>query len=248
MELLGLPWFDWLLVPVVFFTAILTAVSGAGGGVLLLGIMGLVLPVAVVVPVHGAVMVPPNFFRAYLLLRHVDWRFVGIGTLGSVVGALLVAPFAVWMPPQLMHLLLGLGLLFLVWAPKGRLDFDFPGKVLVLALVTSVVSMLIGAAGILLSAVRRREGRDKEAVLADQSVLMLVQHSLKAGLLGIMVGSLAPYWTLIAVMAVVGMAGTWVGVNWLRKMDLAWFDKVFKTVVSVVALVQLWQAWHLLVF
>lgn len=242
MELLGLPWWDWLLVPVVFFTAILTAVSGAGGGVLLLGIMGLVLPVSVVVPVHGAVMVPPNLFRAYLLLKWVDWRFVAIGIVGSVVGAVLVAPFAAWMPENVLRVVLGLGLLFLVWMPKGKLDFNFPGKVLIVALVTSVISMLIGAAGVLFSAVRRREGRNKEAVLADQSVLMLVQHALKAGLLGVAFGVLTPYWVLIGVMAAVGMAGTWVGVNVLRKMEIAWFDRVFKVVVTGVALVQLWMA------
>ena len=57
-----------LLWGISFGTAILTAVSGAGGGILLLALMGTVLPAPWVVPLHGAVMTGTNASR-----HHCRW-------------------------------------------------------------------------------------------------------------------------------------------------------------------------------
>jgi uncharacterized protein len=224
------------LVPVVFFTAILTAVSGAGGGVLLLGLMAGVLPPAAVVPVHGAVMMPQNLFRLGLLWKKVDWRFVGVVVFGSVLGAFLAGPLAVSLPENAMRIILGLGLLYLVWAPKMKSKVpDFPGKLVLLAVCISIVTMVIGAAGVLYNAIRRRAGHEKETVLADQSAIMAVQHALKMIVFGLWGFVFAPYIPLVACMAAMGMVGTFVGVCLMKKMSSQVFDHIFKLVVSILA-------------
>ncbi|MCA3244425.1 MAG: TSUP family transporter [Alphaproteobacteria bacterium] len=229
----------WWLIPTTFFTGVLTAVTGAGGGVLLLGLMGLALPPTAVVPVHGAVMLWQNASRLTMLYRLVDWRFVGLVALGSVVGAVLAGPVAVHLNETAMQVVLGLGLLYLVWAPKpqGEVLPWIPArlKTVGLALVTSMVTMIIGAAGVLFAAIRRRSGRAKEAVLADQSAIMLLQHGLKVGVFGLFGFAFGPYLPLLAAMALAGLVGTWVGVNVLRKISNAWFDHAFRLVVSIVA-------------
>lgn len=232
------------LVPVTFFTAIITAVTGAGGGVLLLGLMGLVLPAGAVVPLHGAVMASQNAFRGVLLWKQIDWPFVGMAVVGSVLGAFMVGPLAVSLPEVPMRVVLGLGLLYLVWAPKKVKLPDFRGKVLLLAVVTSMVSMLIGAAGVLFSAVRRRDGATKERALADQSAIMLVQHLLKVLVFGLFGFVFGPYLWLVGMMAVCGLAGTYVGVQLMTRMQNVWFDRVFKAVVSAVAVAMLVTAWR----
>lgn len=229
----------WWLIPLTTLTGILTAVTGAGGGVLLLGIMGLVLPVPAVVPVHGAVMLWQNISRLGFMHRLVDWRFVGLVAMGSVVGAAVAGPVAVSFNETTMQVVLACGLLFLVWAPKPTKEFlpFIPAKykTIVLALVTSFITMIIGAAGVLFAAIRRRSGHDKQAVLADQSAIMALQHGLKVLVFGSLGFAFAPYLPLLAAMAVAGLLGTWVGVTLLRKISNAWFDHLFKLVVSIVA-------------
>ncbi len=234
----------WWLIPVVFLTAIITAVSGAGGGVLLLGLMGLVLPAPAVIPLHGAVMSVQNAFRGGLLLRYVDWRFVGIGAFGSVIGALLAGPVAVSLPETWMQGLLAVGLLYLVWAPKLKKPPEFKWikpdvGVMLIAVGVSAISMLIGAAGVLFSAIRRRGGRAKEGVLADQSWLMLVQHGMKLVVFGLAGFAFGPYLPLIVSMMAMGLLGTYVGVVLLKRIDTVWFDRIFKVVVTLLALVML---------
>lgn len=224
------------LVPVVFFTAILTAVSGAGGGVLLLGLMAGVLPPAAVVPVHGAVMMPQNLFRLSLLWKKVDWKFVGVVAFGSVLGAFVAGPLAVQLPENGLRILLGLGLLYLAWAPKMKAKVpDFPGKLVILAMAISIVTMVIGAAGVLYNAIRRRAGHDKERVLADQSAIMAVQHALKMLVFGLWGFVFWPYIPLVACMAAMGMVGTFAGVVLMKKMSSGVFDHIFKLVVTILA-------------
>lgn len=240
----------WWLVPTTFFTAIITAVSGAGGGILLLGLMGLVLPGTAVIPLHGAVMFLQNGLRGALLLKHVDWRFVGIATCGSILGAFLAGPIAVNLNENAMQLLLGLGLLYLIWAPKPKKPLAIPflnrvsadARTAIMAVMISMITILIGAAGVLFSAIRKRGGLGKEAVLADQSFIMLCQHILKMLVFGLAGFVFGPYLPLIVPMIAMGLLGTFVGVVMLKKMSSDVFDTIFKAVVTALAVAMLAKA------
>lgn len=230
----------WWLVPVVFLTAIITAVTGAGGGVLLLGLMGLVLPGPAVIPLHGAVMFLQNGLRGILLWDKVDWRFVGIACVGSVIGAFIAGPVAVRLPEVWLQVILGLGLLYLVWAPKPKKEFKIPGlspdaMTAVLAVFISMLTLIIGAAGVLFNAIRRRGGRAKEGVLADQSFIMLAQHILKMTVFALAGFTFGPYLPLLVGMIAMGLLGTWVGVNLMKRIQTVWFDRAFKVVVTMLA-------------
>ena len=54
-----------LLVVASFFTSALTAAFGVGGGVAMLALMGLFVPVAALIPVHGTVQLGSNTGRAW---------------------------------------------------------------------------------------------------------------------------------------------------------------------------------------
>ncbi len=243
----------WWLVPTTFFTAIITAVSGAGGGVLLLGLMGLVLPGTAVIPLHGAVMFLQNGLRGALLFKYVDWRFVGIAGVGSLLGALLAGPVAVNLNDNAMQLLLGLGLLYLIWAPKPKKPLSIPvlnklgadARTAIMAVLISIITILIGAAGVLFSAIRRRGGLAKEAVLADQSYIMLCQHILKMLVFGLAGFAFGPYLPLIVPMVCMGLLGTFVGVVMMKKISSEVFDTIFKAVITLLAIAMLAKAANL---
>ena len=70
-----------ILVTASFFTSALTAAFGVGGGVFMLALMGLMVPVAALIPVHGAVQLGSNTGRAW----HQRAR-KGVGVLLVVTG------------------------------------------------------------------------------------------------------------------------------------------------------------------
>ena len=63
-----------LLIVASFFTSALTAASGVGGGTLMLMLMGMFVPVAALIPVHGAVQLGSNTGRAVHQRAHVRTR------------------------------------------------------------------------------------------------------------------------------------------------------------------------------
>ena len=78
-------WEVTLLLATSVFTAFLTASVGVGGGVFLLAVLSLVMPVAAIIPVHGLVQFGANANRALMLWRDINWR----STLWFLPGALL---------------------------------------------------------------------------------------------------------------------------------------------------------------
>ena len=77
------------LVALSFFTSMLTAAIGIGGGLLMLTVMVSFLPPIVVLPVHGVIQLGSNSSRMALMRRHVDWRIWGFFAIGSILGIIL---------------------------------------------------------------------------------------------------------------------------------------------------------------
>lgn len=112
-----------VIVAAAFLTAAISGVLGMAGGLLLLGVLLLVLPVAVAFVVHGLLQLVSNGWRAILQREHIDWatvRWYAVGALLAVATASAVA----YVPSRpLTYLLLGL-VPALVWVPRERLALD----------------------------------------------------------------------------------------------------------------------------
>ena len=105
------------LVALSFFTSALTAAVGIGGGVVLLAVMASFLPPLVVLPVHGIVQLGSTSGRAAVMRAHIHWRIAGYFFLGSIVGVVLAAKVFIALPVGVLQALLGLFVLYAVWAP-----------------------------------------------------------------------------------------------------------------------------------
>ena len=96
-----------LLVVASFFTSALTAAFGVGGGVAMLALLGLFVPVAALIPVHGAVQLGSNTGRAWHQRANVRMDIAAPFIAGSVVGAIAGAFLVVQLPDALLKLVLG---------------------------------------------------------------------------------------------------------------------------------------------
>lgn len=81
----------------VFATAVISGALGMAGGLLLMGVLTLALPVAAAMAVHGITQVTSNAARVVLHVGHVRWRTTGVFGIGAVVamavfGAVVATP------------------------------------------------------------------------------------------------------------------------------------------------------------
>ncbi|QPC86289.1 TSUP family transporter [Mesorhizobium sp. NBSH29] len=226
-----------LLVVASFFTSALTAAFGLGGGIAMLALLGLFVPVAALIPVHGAVQLGSNTGRAWHQRANVRldiaWPFVVGSVLGAVAGFFLV----VQLPDAALKILLGGFVIAVTWAKipgiarLGRVGLVGASSMLALA------TMVVGATGPLMSPILAQLiPGDRKALVATHGAAMTVQHGLKILVFGLAGFAFWRWLPLIAAMVASGFLGTVYGTKWLDRLPEETFRKWFRIGLTLLAL------------
>ncbi|PRB82134.1 sulfite exporter TauE/SafE family protein [Pseudomonas sp. MYb185] len=233
------------LVAVSALTSAITASLGIGGGVLLLAIMAVALPPAAIIPVHGMVQLGSNVSRAALTLRHINLRLIAWFAPGALLGAWLGSLFLVDLPLPLIQLCIAGFILLLCWGPPIPAIATGPAGTLLAAALTTFISLFVGATGPLVAAfVKQQQRGERFSTVATFASAMCLQHAPKALIYGAAGFIFADWLGLIAAMIAAGALGTWVGLRLLRRLSDHRFTLVFNTLLTLLALRLIWQAWQ----
>ncbi|WP_210260082.1 sulfite exporter TauE/SafE family protein [Hongsoonwoonella zoysiae] len=225
-----------------FFTSALTAALGLGGGAALIAIMANLMPIAALVPVHGAVQIGSNAGRAIVQIRHVDWAILAWFSAGAIAGAAIGGSIAVELPAPVLRLGIGLFILWMLWGKVPRFH-EAPKRVIAATgFIATALSMFFGAAGPIGGAVLSKLGLSRHGFVATQAVTALTMHVLKIITFGLLGFAFAPWLGLITAMIASGFLGTLFGSRLLTSMKDETFRKGFKLVMTVLALNLLWRA------
>ena len=136
-----------LLVLFALVTSTLTAITGIGGGMMLIAIMPGLLPAAAIVPVHGAVQLCANTSRALFGWRHLHWQYLLAFIGGGIIGGLLAAAVRREINLEYTPLLIAAYILYTVWGPRFNLKIPPRGAFVSIGLVQTALSMIVGATG-----------------------------------------------------------------------------------------------------
>src|SRR5690606_5840921 len=162
------------------FTSALTAAFGVGGGVAMLVLMGLFVPVASLIPVHGAVQLGSNTGRTWHQRRHVRLAVAAPFVLGTVAGAIAGVYLVVQLPDAALKLILGSFILILTWTKIPGMEGLGRAGLALASAVIAVIGMLVGATGPLVSVLFARFfADDRRALVATHAAGMTAQHLAK---------------------------------------------------------------------
>ncbi len=217
----------WLLVALsVVVTSMLSGVFGMAGGLILMGVYALLLPVPAAMVLHGATQLVANGARAALLWRHVQWRPVGFFVAGMAVGTATFAALAITADRAVVFLALGGTALLARFVPGGRrLTIDRPAVAFAGGVVTTFVSLLSGVSGPLLDVLFVHGPLGRHAVIATKGVLQSAGHLLKiVYFAGAVASGAVPPW-LYPVVAALALVGTRLGRALLDRIDEAGFRR-----------------------
>lgn len=225
-----------LLVVVSFFTAAVTAALGIGGGVLFLAVLATIAPPAAVIPVHGVVQFCSNIQRTILYVRHIAWRVVVPFLLGGFLGAAVGGVLVVQLPVPALHAVLGLFLLYSVWAPEGVRWSRMPRWLIAGAgAVTSLLTMFVGATGPFVASVLQPLFPVRQMLIGTHAGCMVGQHGLKVATFGLLGFAFAPWLPMLAAIVVAQFIGLYLGYKLLQRMPEPLFRRIFRLVVTVLA-------------
>ncbi len=234
-------WIVIVLTVAAVITSTISGVIGMGGGATLLGIMILVgIDPTVVIPVHATIQLASNGSRALLLLRHVRWRPVLWLALPAWPGLVLGLLFLdlPWVSEDVIRFLMGVAILYAAWTPKWGLQNLSERTAFALAgFVGGAFGVVIGAIGPLTAPFFLREDYPRHEVVATKAVCATYFHIVKlVAFVGVREFVVGDHLGLILPMAAATIVGTWIGKQILGKISETAFRRIYRGVLTLLAL------------
>ena len=227
---------DILLILIAFATSTLTAITGIGGGMMLIAIMPGFLPAAAIVPVHGIVQLFSNSSRAFFGLRFLRWEFVLAFIAGSIIGGLVAAGITRQINLEYTPLIIAAYILFTVWGPKLEFKKPVKGEFILIGALQTGLSMMVGATGPLGQAALLRKGLQRDALVVTAALMMTFTHLIKILLFALLGFSFISYWQIIIGMSAAVIIGALLGTHIRYKIPEAVFRKILKWALTLLAL------------
>lgn len=235
------------LLAATFVTSAISGVFGMAGGLLLMGVLALLLPVSAAFVAHGFIQLVANGWRAVLHRRHIKWRIVLGHFAGAVAAGLLVASIAFLPSRPLLYLCLGM-VPALVWLPKGVLHLDVarPFPAFLSGFANTALNLVAGVSGPLLDVFFQRASLGRHGIVATKAAVQSVSHIAKiivygAALAGTEAAAQLSWW-LLALAIPCSMAGTMIGGRILDRLTDASFLLWTRWIVTAIGGAYLVQA------
>ena len=225
-----------LLVLFALVTSTLTAITGIGGGMMLIAIMPGFLPAAAIVPVHGAVQLCANSSRALFGWRDLHWQFVLAFVVGGIVGGLLATVVRQEINLEYTPLLIAAYILYSVWGPRLSLPIPPRGEFVTIGLVQTALSMMVGATGPMGSAALLRQGLRRDALVVSGALMTTFAHLIKMVLFAVLGFAFVNYWEIIVGMSVAVIAGAFIGTRLRHRIPEVSFSIMLKWLLTLLAL------------
>lgn len=202
----------------------------------MLALMGYLVPVAAIIPLHGVVQLGSNIGRAAILRSHVVWPCLAAFLVGAIPGAWAGSSIVGALAEPVLKAALGCFILVITWIRLPRLAaITLPGFALTGA-VTTFLTMIFGATGPFNAVVLSKTFPDRLRFQATTAAVMSLQHLVKTVAFALTGFAFGPWLGLIVVMILTGLAGTWVGTHILRRTPESRFQLIFRICLTVLAL------------
>lgn len=222
-------------------TAMLSAVFGMAGGLVLMGVLAALLPVSGAMVVHGTIQCVSNGWRAVLLWRFLLWKTLAWYALGSLLAAAALTSVSLVLPRAWLFIVLGL-VPAIVWLPKTWLHLDFmrARHAAISGVLVTGLNVIAGVAGPLLDVFAQNVEADRRAIVATKAATQLAAHGVKiAYYLPLVLGGqgLGTGWWVLAAAVPLSVIGTTAGSRVLERMSDVTFRKYTKRIVTVIGAV-----------
>ncbi len=238
---------DIVIIGAAFVTAFISGILGMAGGLLLMGVLALALPVSAAFVTHGILQLVANGWRAVLHRQHIDWAVLRHYALAAVAAAALMGLVGFMPSRPLLFLLLGLVPL-LVWLPRRwiALDAARPAHAAICGFLVTALNLTAGVAGPLLDIFFVRTMLGRHHIVATKAATQVLSHLAKilvfgAPLLGAGTAAMPPWWAF-ALGIPLSMVGTMLGGRVLDRISDVDFRRWTAWIVSAIGLVYLWKA------
>lgn len=231
-------------------TSFLSGLFGMAGGMVLMGLLLILLPVPAAMVLHGVTQVASNGARAWLWRMHIVWR-VFAGYIAGAILALAVFAAIQFIPSKAVVLIfIGLAPLMALAMPTTLMpNLLRPTHAAFCGFICTVLQLLAGVSGPIFDAFFVKSGMDRKAQVSTKAVAQTFGHFVKLVYFGGIVitdeSYVAPALMIVAV--VTAIVGTWLSRRILEGMTDLGFRVWSQRIIVTISAVYLSQGFYLAV-
>ena len=206
-------------------TAFLSGIFGMAGGLILIGVLLVIMPVPEAMMLHGVTQMASNGWRGLLWIKHVRWSAIG-AYLAGCAAALLLWSLWRYVPSKAVALLLLGGAPFLVRLVPARFKPD-PESIVqgsIYGVICMTLLLLTGVSGPLLDSFFLGGKLDRREIIATKAVCQIFGHAAKLLYFGAVIDQAATVDPVVAGLAIAAsMLGTTLAAKVLERISDAQF-------------------------
>jgi uncharacterized protein len=238
-----------ILTAAVLATSFLSGIFGMAGGMILMGILLVLLPVEKAMVIHGVAQFASNGWRAVLGWRTIQWRVFRGYTAGAAVVFTAMLLLDAKLSRGAVMIVLGATPFLVYLLPANlRLDVDRPGHSFACGLTCMGVQMLSGVSGPLLDTFFVRSAMTRHEVVATKAAVQTLSHATRVAFFGTLVASSGEALgvglvALLVVSAIVGTSASRRVLNLLTDANFRWATQ--RLVLGLGACYLVWGIWSL---
>jgi uncharacterized membrane protein YfcA len=230
-------------------TSFVSGILGMAGGMILMGILLLLVPVPTAMMLHGISQMAANGWRAWLWRREIDWRVFRGAASGTLVVLAAFSALQLVGNRAVVYVILGVTpfIGFLLPA-RLKLNVDKPWHSFVCGTVCAILALLSGVSGPLLDMFFLHSRMDRRGVVATKAASQALAHIVKVVYFGALLNTEHPDIALWFAAAMIGLAmlGTSMSRTVLERMSDANFRSWTRWTVAVIGVFYLGNgAWVL---
>lgn len=221
---------------ITFFTSVIAAVVGIGGGMMLIAILPSFLPVNALIPVHGLTQVSSNLSRAFFGYKDIQYEVIPKFLIGSILGIAIFAGILTFISLEYVPLFIGIYILLSLWSEKFNEKIKRYENYYLAGFFQTGLSMVVGATGPLTMTLLFKDYKDKDKVVSTGAALMSITHLLKV-VVFIYFGFLFfDYIWIISAMIFGAVLGSFVGTKARNLVDGKKFAIILKIMLTILAI------------
>jgi uncharacterized membrane protein YfcA len=208
-------------------TSFISGVLGMAGGMILMGVLLVVLPVAAAMTLHGITQFASNGWRALMLRDAIRWRIFGGYAVGAAVAVAVFMLMRVVLDKPSAFIALGLTPFIALALPERlHLNVERRGHAFACGVVCTGLSLTAGVAGPVLDTFFVRSKMSRHAVIATKAATQSLTHAIKVAYFGSLVAGTPGVdvdMVAAALMVVLAFVGTTISRRVLERMTDASF-------------------------
>ena len=228
---------------ITFFTSGMTAMIGAGGGMVLIAILPFFVPTSVIIPIHGINQLASNMSRAAASYRDIQWRVAPMFILGSFLGVFIMSLIIYAISLEYIPLFIGIYMLLSLHSEAFNKAIRRFETYFLIGFFQSGLSMVVGSTGPLSMTLLIKDYADKDKVVSTQAALMTMTHIFKIITFVSFGFIFSDYLAIIVCMIIGSIAGSYVGTAFRRKMNTEAFTRMLKILLTLLAIKMVVGIW-----